>query len=203
MSQSTKGAHLQLSVFRQFESVKVINLETLDGIDGDVLAYGFTANGIPVTNKKAPSTYKVTGGVVGGVNLNSTFNFGCNMDSKRGINNELEQGKRLQSWEAVALMLSRYGLPANPTEIRKQTEELIKNGVNAIHYAKLSNLCGMPQSYGQFDDSWMVMGSIPPVDYDLEFNPLLQRLKSPWRIQTPKTMKALHALTLRKLMATA
>jgi hypothetical protein len=203
------NANLKIVVFSQTERVKVINITTFDGLDSEIDAFGFTEKGEPVTNPEQLNNvkYRVTGLSHAGVNLNNVYSRGLCMDHKHvpdGYDehgrqkSKLVLGKHLHGWDAVAMQLGRNGCHADPKTIQEATENLIRSGITRIHYFREANICGMAQSYGMFEDKWIVSGDVPEVNYDV-FNKLLKSLKSPWRIQTPNTMKLLRKLELQRL----
>ena len=204
----TSNINLKLVVFAQNERVRVINIEDYEGLDTEISAFGFTEKGEPVTNPQQPVKYRVTGQSHGGVNLNNVYSRGLYMDHVerkptgryddhgRPIT-EFVKPKRLFGWESVSMQLSRNGCHADPKTIQEATENLIRSGLSRVHYYRLCNVNGMAQSYGMFEDKWVV-GDVPEVNYDV-FNRLLKKIGSQWRIQTPNTMKLLRKLELQKL----
>lgn len=190
--------NLKIVVFAQNERVRVINIEDFEGLDSEISAFGFNSNGEPILSSEQQSKYQVTGASHGGVNLNNVYTRGLNTDFHRNIKGELINNGKLHGYAAVALQLSRNGCAANPLEIQKAMESLIKSGITRIRFYRLCNINGMAQSYGMFEDKWLISGDIPEISYD-NFNRLLKKIGSSWRIQSASTLKLLRKLELQKL----
>lgn len=202
--------NLKIMVFSQTELVKIVNIQDFSGLDVEIFAFGFDSNGEPVQTREQlqNAKYRVTGSSHGGVSLNNVFNRGLLLNATQHKPSgkyydgrpvlTIVEPKRVFAWEAVTLMLSRNGCAANPEEIREKTENVIRSGVNRIHFYRLANTYGMKEDYGLFRDVWLVSGEIPSVSYDM-FNTLLKKIGSPWRILTANSLKLLRKLEYEKL----
>ena len=199
---SQVNVNLKITVFEQNTIVRIVNIESFEGLDSEISAFGFDSNGNPITSMEQINNvkYRVTGQPRSGVNLNGIFSRGLNTDFKRNPSGKLENAGKLHGWNAIAMQLSRNGCYADPKTIQEATENLIRSGISRIHFYREANVNGMAQSYGMFSDKWIVSGDVPSINYDI-FNKLLKKIGSQWRIQTPNTMKLLRKLELQKLVS--
>jgi hypothetical protein len=192
--------NLRLVVFSSSDRVRIVNIQDFEGLDMEISAFGFDANGEPITSSDQIRNvkYKVTGASHSGVFLNPVFSHGLSLEHKHNTLGNLISGEKVFGWNAVAMQLSRNGCYADPKTIQEATENLIRSGINRVHYYREANINGMAQDYGMFKDHWIVSGDVPQINYDI-FNKLLKKISSAWRIQTAFTMKLLRKLELQKL----
>jgi hypothetical protein len=198
MSKQATSAHMQLCVFSSSAKQRILNIQTFEGLESELSAYGFTASGDPVLDRDAKCEYKLSGPMVGAVNLNQPFNSGIRLPHKRDANRQLIVSPKVKGYAAVYEMLARNGCqPPRITEIQEKIETLIRNGLATIYFYKESSTQGLVSAYGL--DRWIISGESPKVDYDV-VNDILKRLKSPWRIVTDKSLRALRVQELKRLI---
>jgi hypothetical protein len=199
MSTKQTFAHMQLCVFASDAKQRSFNIETFEGVDNELSAYGFTKKGLPIFDKEARCEIKLSGPMIGAVNLNQPFNSGIRLPHQRDANRKLIVSPKVKGYAAVYEMLARNGCqPPKIAEIQEKIEALIKNGVSTIYFYKLSSTQGLASAVGNKDE-WIITGESPKINFEF-VNNLLKKLKSPWRIVTDKTLRMLRVQELKRLI---
>jgi len=169
----------QRCVFRNSERVRIVNLSTFEGTDANsenwIYAYGFNAKGEPIFREKAlnKASYKISGSFIGSVSWTPMLSKGF-------------------------LLHDLLGLSTSSTE--KLVGAYLNSGIKSIGFAKKHELAGMAEPY-IMSDNWVVMlDKLPQVDYT-EWNKLLRKLGSEWRIFTVKIGQLLTKLEFNRVMS--
>ena len=191
---------LYLEVFRKNEPIEICNIDTLEGLSSDaqVLCFGFTKNGSPVTSM---DQYDQIDFHIAGSKSSQAF---ITPDFTRGI--RFTDAKRqvtiLKGWNAIA-----YRAGCSPEKCREEIQKLLDSGVNRrIYLRHLHNLIGMDSAGAEAANikdpvifsaqDWIRH----PLDLDSGWNHvLLKKLGSRWRILTPDLKASLEAKRNAKL----
>lgn len=137
---------------------RIINLETLQGLDSTVECYGFDEKGVPVEDGNGPNLkFRLAGEFRGGVNLSYTFYKGVRIFGRNEKGENVEK-ERLAGWDAVAVMLSRAGCAVDAETVKLAVEKLIADGTTRIYCYRLAWASGLAEGYGSFEDRWCFGG---------------------------------------------
>jgi hypothetical protein len=197
MERKKEPTFLMLAIMDSHVKMRIINLETMEGIDQTIECYGFDSIGRPSAKDDPTLKFKLSGAMIGTVNLSRVFRVGQRIYG-RNEKRELVVTQELKEWDAVAFMLSRNGVSISGKEVEKQVTDLMKNGVTRIYAFKLSQLNGVTSMK---DDEWIFSGrpQTDDISYDV-LNETLAKIGSPWRVLTEKSRLALTKASFAKLM---
>lgn len=164
-------------LFRKKHQARIVNLVTFEGTSPNseewILCYGFTQDGKPVIAEReiGKAMYRIGGLFYGSIALNPLIT---------------RRGKRLGELLGIS------------EEEAKALIQPLRHADN-VNFYKLHNTYGMYDHYN-CEDKWMVDTEIPKVDYQAFNDLVLKRIKSQWRIYTPKISQLLRKKEFQKIM---
>lgn len=155
---------------------RVVNLVTFEGTSSNqkeqIHCYGFDAKGNPVFHPD-DCAYKLCGVFGGTMALNPLIT-------------------RSKGRKTLPMLLE-----ISDEEARTLMTPFL--GSEKVFFVKQHNLYGMVLPYN-VEDKWLIRTEIPKPKYD-EFNTrILKKLKSEWRIYTPKIARLLRKLEFKEVM---
>jgi len=161
------------------EKVRIVNLKTFDGTSPNseewIFAYGFDSEGNPILREGnlKNACYRVSGSFIGSIEWSPLLRKGISLGSLLSI----EESKANQ-------LISPFQ----------------ESGVKQLNFVKKHQIYGMLQPYF-VTDTWLVfIDKIPDVNYDGFNDKVLKRIKSAWRIYTPKIAQLLRKLEYQSIM---
>lgn len=185
------GIEIYLEIFRE-QAMPIVNIETFEGLetDEDLLCFGFTESGEPITTIEEFSRIKY---VIYGSKSSQGFitpNFGRG----RRCNDVVVKG-----WDAIASYCK-----CSPEYCKEQIQKLCDMGIQKrIYVRRVCNLVGLSDDFGLFKNPTVFSGEDwirHNIDYNSVWNKmLLPKLKSKWRILTSEIRSGLEAKRAKAL----
>jgi|GEM_PF-7132150 len=201
-------ANIVKLAFREREAQTVVNLETLEGLEGECLAHGFDASGKPVFKKyvnasiptviKEPNQY-------GGYDI-TTRDKPAKILNPRikywlggGVCGNADATKFTIEDEDGQTLTGIIG-----QDVSDQTKNFIDGEgrltVNSLFFFEQHRVYGMPQPYIDGTDKIIVTPIRPKLNWK-PYQALLKKLGSDWRILTKRVKYIIRGLELARLEA--
>lgn len=175
--------------------VPMVNVVTMEGLDpeNDIKAWGVDKDGNPVLDNKKVVWCGFHGSKTGQRYITNVFRDGCYARP-----NPKEEPYFIKGWEIIGKMCK-----CSPDVAKKEIDTLLQSGCRKIYVRKLSNLLGLENDHGFFDDVTIFSSQNfdrKQPDYNAIINKLLlPSLKSEWRIRTKELVAMLNSKKTKQL----